>query len=148
MYQKFFFHYDYPMFSADFLQNKESRYETPQIVETEEAYLVTLDIPGVNLSDIDIALLENTLSIKADRKNLFSSENKTLKTYSHSFSLPKNIDQEKISAHFENGVLGLTIPKLSEQKTQKKIPILNGEKPKKWTEYLGFTRPEKDKIVA
>ena len=43
-------------------------FETPQFLETEEAFLASIDIPGVNFSDINIELEDNRLIISAERK--------------------------------------------------------------------------------
>jgi HSP20 family protein len=114
--------------------------------ETPEAFLGCIDLPGVNFADINIELEENRLTISAERKNPFDKE-KTSKKYQQTFSLPKNIDAEKINAHYENGVLSLSIPKMEEVKTKKKIQVTTGEKPRAWTQFLGFGKTEETNVV-
>lgn len=122
-------------------------FETPQFLETEEGYLASLDIPGVNFSDINIELDENKLIISAERKNPFDRTGESVKKYSRTFVIPKKIEEDKISAHYENGVLSLTIPKMEEQKTKKKIQVLAGQKPKNWTNFLNFKKSETENIA-
>jgi len=121
--------------------------ESSQFLETNEAYLVTIDIPGVNNSDIDLSIQENKLIVVADRKNPFDKEGKSDYQYRKSLLLPKNIDFDKINAHYENGVLNLTIPKLSEQITKKKIEVSNGPRPKSWTNFLSFKKNEESNVA-
>ena len=113
--------------------------------ETEDAYLATIDVPGVSFSDIHIDLEENKLSVSAERKDPFDKTGTITRKYNRVMNLPKNVDSEKINAHYENGVLSLTIPKAEEIKTKKKIEVLTGEKPKTWASLLSFGKTEKDK---
>ena len=119
--------------------------EFSQFYETEEAYLTTIDLPGLNISDINIEVEEDKLSISADRNNPFDKTGTVNRKYRHILNLPKNIDTEKINAHYENGVLSLTVPKITENKSKKKINIITGEKPKTWANLLSFGKNEKDK---
>lgn len=127
----------------DFYKN----YEAPQFLETEEGFLASLDIPGVNFSDINIELEENRLTISTERKNPFDKTGESVKKYSQVLTLPKNIEEEKINAHYENGVLSLTLPKMAEQKYKKKIQVLTGQRPKSWTNFLNFKKNEEENVV-
>jgi HSP20 family protein len=122
-------------------------YGSPQFLETEEAFLASLDMPGVNFSDINIELEDNRLMISAERKNPFDKTGEGAKKYSQIFTLPKNIEEEKINAHYENGVLSLTLPKMADHKTKKKIQVINGQKPKDWSNFLNFKKNETENIV-
>lgn len=88
------------------------------IVENENELLLTADIPGVRMEDIDIKLEEGTLSISGSRK--FESEKKeggyhrierAYGQFQRAFSLPDSVDAEKVTAAFDNGVLRVTLPK-------------------------------------
>lgn len=122
-------------------------YRAPQFLETEEAFLASLDMPGVNFSDINIELEDNRLMISAERKNPFDKTGEGAKKYSQIFTLPKNIEEEKINAHYENGVLSLTLPKMADHKTKKKIQVITGQKPKDWSNFLNFKKNETENIV-
>lgn len=124
-----------------------SNFEAPQFLETEEAFLASLDIPGVNFTDINIEVEDNRLIISAERKNPFDSTGETTKKYSQTYTLPKNIEEDKINAHYENGVLSLTLPKLANHKTKKKIQVLTGQKPKNWSNFLNFKKNESENIM-
>lgn len=123
------------------------RYEAPQFLETDEAFLASLDVPGVNFSDINIELEDNRLIISAERINPFDKTGEATKKYRQTLTLPKNIEEEKILAHYENGVLSLTLPKMADYKTKKKIQVITGQKPKSWSNFLNFKKNEAENVV-
>ncbi len=155
MRQRAFVHVGQPFFSplSEFVNNFDRELSLnrtvlgPQFFETEDAYLASYDIPGVNFTDINIEVEEDTLTIMAERKNPFDKTGEMTKKYSKSILLPKNSDQENVTAHYENGVLSLAIPKIVDQKLKKKIQVLTGDKEKKWTSFLNFDKRESQEVV-
>lgn len=129
------------------LETKFSNSTASQLLETEDGFFISYDMPGINFSDINIELDEDCLTISAERKNPFDKEGRLLKKYSQSYLLPKNIEQDKINAHYENGVLSLSIPKMVVSKTKKKIEVLTGEKPKSWMNFLNFKKQEAETLA-
>ncbi len=102
------------------------------ISETNEEYLVNAVLPGVEKEDIQVNLNENMLTISGNRKH--QSENKEEKihriesfygSFSRTFSLPADVDSEKLKAKYSNGVLSVHLPKLQTEKatSARKIPI-------------------------
>lgn len=122
-------------------------FAAPQFLETDDVFLASLDIPGVDFSDINIDLEDNKLIISAERKNPFDKTRESTKKYSQNLTLPKNIEEDKINAHYENGVLSLTIPKIADHKTKKKIQVTTGQKPKNWSSFLNFKKNEAEAVV-
>ncbi len=99
--------------------------------ETEDAYFIEIDLPGVKKDDIEIDVKDNVLTVSGERKvkeemkeeNYYKIESRYGK-FTRSFTLPKNVNIDKISANSENGVLEIKIPKLEEVKKEpKKIAI-------------------------
>jgi HSP20 family protein len=99
--------------------------------ESDDAYYIELDLPGVKKDDIEITTEDNILTISGERKfkdevkeeNYYKVESHYGK-YSRSFTLPENIDISAINAKNENGVLEVTIPKKDdENKKLRKIEI-------------------------
>ncbi len=93
------------------------------IYETDDELTLTAEIPGIDEKDIEIQIEDNTLSIKGERE--FAKEAKEENYYRieraygsfcRSFSLPGHIDQEKIKADHENGILKITMLKKKELK--------------------------------
>ncbi|MDD5401047.1 MAG: Hsp20/alpha crystallin family protein [Sulfurimonas sp.] len=98
--------------------------------EGEFAYHIEADLPGVKKEDISVETKDNVLTISGERKHknevkkddyykLESSYGKFLR----SFTLPKGVDAENIKASCENGVLEVTIPKLTKDEEKKKIKV-------------------------
>lgn len=90
------------------------------ISETEQAYLVQADIPGVNKDDIKVSIDGSRISISAELKDervtrdgggkTVRSEREYGRQY-RSFVLPHDVDEASAQARYENGVLQLDLPK-------------------------------------
>ncbi|MGE5648829.1 Hsp20/alpha crystallin family protein [Noviherbaspirillum sp. UKPF54] len=100
------------------------------VSETEQAYTVKADIPGVKKDDIKISIEGNTVSIRAETKeekqekmegNMMRSERYFGEQY-RSFTLPQEVDESKAEAKYQDGVLSLTLPKKAGA-TSKQITI-------------------------
>ena len=104
------------------------------IYETDQSLVLTAELPGLSESDIEIELEDSTLTIKGERK--FEKETKqenfhrierAYGSFTRSFTIPQYIDQEKIAAEHENGILKITMPKKPETKP-KKVKVLTAKK--------------------
>ena len=99
--------------------------------ETDAAYEVTAELPGVDEKDIKISLDENVLCIsgekraeREEKKKDYVMSERSYGSFKRAFSLPDNVDAEKIAAKFEKGVLKVTIPKTSPSPAKhREIPI-------------------------
>jgi HSP20 family protein len=101
----------------------ESRAWTPAIdvVERRDAYLIALEIPGVDPTSIDVSFEQNVLTVRGSKPMGFElGKDSELRVYSaervvgnfeRSVRLPDFVDGEKIEAAFQHGVLFLTAPK-------------------------------------
>lgn len=96
------------------------------IYETENELVLTAELPGVDEKEVEIKVEDNTLSLKGERK--FEKETReenyhrierAYGSFSRSFSLPNYVDQDKISAEYENGLLKIHLPKKPEVKPRK-----------------------------
>ncbi len=108
------------------------------IYETENALILSAEIPGIEEKDIEIKIEDNTLVIKGERK--FEKETKkenyhrierSYGSFYRSFTLPNYVDQDKIHAEHENGVLKITMPNKPELKPKKVKVLKPVTKPKK-----------------
>ena len=86
--------------------------------ESPDFYLVSVDVPGVKQKDIRIDVQQGRLAISGERvretasqDNLFKRFERAYGRFERTFQLPKNVDEGKIQARFENGVLEVMIPK-------------------------------------
>lgn len=80
---------------------------TIEIAETEEYFMLSVDLPGVKKDDIKIELLDKTLTISGERRQF----EKVHSTFKRRFALPTTVSADQIEAHHDHGVLQLYIPK-------------------------------------
>lgn len=101
------------------------------IVDKENAYEVTADMPGFDEKNIEVKLVNGSLSIKGERKSekeekkegYYLSE-REFGSFERTFALPEGVDTDKIAASVKKGVLTVTLPKKPEaQKPAKKIEV-------------------------
>jgi HSP20 family protein len=96
------------------------------LVESEDAYLVQIDVPGVTKDDITINFHEGAVSVSGERRMEELSESddcihleRTFGRFYRMFTLPKAVNDQKISASYADGVLHLRIPKTEESKPRR-----------------------------
>ncbi|MEX0995240.1 MAG: Hsp20/alpha crystallin family protein [Balneolaceae bacterium] len=99
------------------------------VSETEKQYEIEVQLPGMKREDINVQLEDGRLNISGERKVENETKDKTFHkvessfgSFTRSFQLPDNIDQESVKAAYENGILTITIDK-SEEKAKKQISI-------------------------
>lgn len=100
-----------------------------EIAEQGNNYVLTFDLPGVKKDQVTVEAENGQLTVRAERKEEKKTESKKkylsevyYGSYSRTFSLPGPVDEKKIDARFENGVLTVTVPK-SETAKSKQIPV-------------------------
>lgn len=88
------------------------------VKETDTAFVIAADIPGVDPKDIDVHMENGLLTIKGQRESEKKDEREGYKRIERSygsfyrrFSLPDTANADKINAKSKNGVLEVTIPK-------------------------------------
>lgn len=102
-----------------------SAYSASTMKESDKAYLISIDLPGMDKKDIRVETVGNRITVSGERKE--ESESKTgtkrsLSQFQQSYLLPDDADLDKISATSANGVLKITVPKTG-TKVSKKIEI-------------------------
>jgi len=105
-----------------------NRLPSVDVRETEKAYVLEAELPGYDENDIAIRLDGSNLTIESkkeeEKKNEPGEERNYLirerrvSSFSRSFKLPENADQEGINASFRNGILFLEIGKKPEAQTR------------------------------
>lgn len=101
------------------------------LVEREKDYEISAELPGMDEKNIDVKLSNGVLTIKGEKKEEKEEKKKDYYlserrygSFQRSFQLPEGIDEDKIQASFEKGVLTITLPKgVEAQKPEKKIAI-------------------------
>ena len=110
------------------------------IFETENEIVLTAELPGIEDKDIEIKLEDNTLTLKGERQleKETKEENyhrieRSYGSFFRSFSLPHYVDQDKIKAEHEHGVLKVFLPKKQESKPRA-VKVVKAQSKEKATE--------------
>jgi HSP20 family protein len=104
-------------FNPEF-SNVDARLFPPvNVWQDEQALYVEAELPGFNMDDIEVTIVEGRLMISGKRDVQWPEQASVLRQerrigeFSRSFNLPVEIDDEKVQAHLEHGVLTITLPK-------------------------------------
>ncbi len=98
------------------------------VAETDQAYEITLDLPGVQADDVEINLDNNTLTIRGERKEekeeggpdkQYHRVERYTGSFSRSVVLPSSVNEGEAAAEFNDGVLKVTIPKTEDSRPRK-----------------------------
>ena len=99
------------------------------VAETKNDLVVKAELPGMDPKDIDISLSNGFLTIKGEKKQEKEEKDenyhlieRSYGSFTRSVRLPREVQSDKITASFKNGVLRVTLPK-SEEAKKKEIKI-------------------------
>jgi HSP20 family protein len=107
-------------FATHSLPSYDEREFSPasELIEQENQYLLSIDLPGMKKEDIKIEVADGTLVISGERKqekrddeNQVHRFERTYGSFKRSFVLPNTISTDKVEAKYEDGVLSLQLPK-------------------------------------
>ena len=101
------------------------------IGESQKDYTITVEIPGVQEKDIDLTLIDSTLTIRGEKRDEHENQEKHYYRIERSYgsfqrilSLPTDADENTVKAKFRDGVLTITIAKDPQAKSPvRKIAI-------------------------
>ncbi len=94
------------------------------LLSNEDAYALSMEIPGVEPEDVTLEVREDSLVIEGEKKHCHQDEAKKLSMervfgkFHRSWTLPEDADREAISATHKNGVLTVIIPRKAEPEPQ------------------------------
>lgn len=103
------------------------------IVEEEKEFVIEMAVPGMNKKDFNVAIENGVITISAEKKTEseevkknFTRKEFSYNTFSRSFTLPENVNEEKIVANYENGLLKLHLGKkvLTKVPPKKEIAVV------------------------
>jgi HSP20 family protein len=116
----------------DFRPLKQNQFPRVDIAETDDNFLITAELPGIDGKNVDRTLDDGTLTIKGEKKEdteekqgEFYNRERSYGIFQRSFEIPELIDENKIEASFSNGVLTVTMPKMPEAKKEVKKILIN-----------------------
>jgi len=99
--------------------------------ETDTAIIVEAELPGVDEKDITVSVANGYLTIKGEKRSeseqseeSYYVAERSFGSFQRSLRLPDTVDEDKIEASFERGVLKINAPKRADaQRSERKIPI-------------------------
>ena len=102
------------------------------IVENTEGFVIELAAPGLSKKDFNIAIENGVLTISAEKQEEKKEEDKnytrkeySFEKFSRSFTLPENVSEDKVKAHYADGILRLELAKkeLAKMPARKAIAV-------------------------
>jgi HSP20 family protein len=104
---------------------------TLDVKENEKEIVVKADLPGIDDKDIHLTFHDGVLTLRGEKKSERADERdnyhimeRSYGSFQRSIRLPETVDEDKVDARFDKGVLTVTLPKRPELvKAQKKIEI-------------------------
>lgn len=116
-------------FDTDWMEKANATAPAINVIESEKEYKVELATPGMTKEDFNVNIDEdNNLIISMEKKSESKEEKKEARYLRREFSyskfqqtmiLPDDVDKDKIAAQVDNGVLSISLPKLSDAEKQK-----------------------------
>jgi HSP20 family protein len=115
-------------------QNSGTWVPAVNISETKDDLVLTAELPGLTEDNVSIEVENNILIIsgekaeertEGDEERRYHVWERTYGSFRRSFTLPRTVKSDEITAHFEGGVLTVTLPKVAEAKGRK-IEISKG----------------------
>jgi HSP20 family protein len=102
-----------------------------ETAETDTAYEVSAELPGVDEKDVKVSIEDNVLTIsgekkaeREERKKDYVVSERSYGSFKRAFTLPDNVALDKVGARFEKGVLKVSLPKAAPSPAkQREIPI-------------------------
>lgn len=95
------------------------------ISETDTAYLIKGEIPGVKKEDVKVTVQDGMLTIQGERKmekeekgKKFHRVERSYGSFVRSFRLPDDADENKVKAEFKDGMINVTLAKSAKAKTK------------------------------
>jgi len=104
------------------------------LIETADHYVLRADLPGLSDEDVNVQLEANVLTISGERTAQHDHDaqgyyriERGFGSFARSLTLPDGVDSDMVQAHFDRGVLEITIPK-PEQKKPRQVQISLGSR--------------------
>lgn len=106
------------------------------VSETDDAYRITAEIPGVKEDDIDIRLDDDVLTIRGEKKfertegsekENYHFVERSYGSFQRSMRLPTPVDPEQVDATCDDGILTITLPKVDREERTRRIQVQRGQ---------------------
>jgi HSP20 family protein len=98
---------------------------TVDITETDSAYMIKGEIPGVNKEDVKVTIEDGMITMRGERKQEKEEKNKKFHriersygSFMRSFRVPDDVDENAVKAEFKDGMINVTLPKSGKTKAK------------------------------
>jgi HSP20 family protein len=105
------------------------------VYEDEHTITLKLEVPGIDEKDIDVRIENNMLTVHGERKiekeekeENFRRIERQYGSFTRSFTLPSSVDSGQVSAHYDKGLLKISLSKKAEAKPKQIKVNVGGEK--------------------
>ena len=116
---------NFPEVTARTGENRFTFAPSCEVSEENNHYTLKFDLPGIPKDQVKIELADNRLTVSAERKEETRKDTKKVHleelsygSYMRTFTLPSAVDEKKVDAKYDNGVLTITIPKMESAKAK------------------------------
>jgi HSP20 family protein len=97
------------------------------VEESDDAYRVEIELPGVKREDVDIDIAGKRVSVRGERKEkervgILRRRERTVGRFAYEVTLPGDVDEDGVEAQLDEGVLTVRLPK-PERERPRRIPI-------------------------
>ncbi len=124
--------YDFRLRGKNAKFNKDLIVPDIDIRETKNNIWLRAELPGLSAKNLDITLGDSVLTLKGEKKLKKSAGEENIRvleccygTFERSLTLPRGIDQDKIKATFQDGVLAIEIPKVAQEPMPEKRILIS-----------------------
>jgi HSP20 family protein len=111
------------LFRAPLLTEATAWLPAVELVETDNEFVLTAEIPGMAKEEVDVSVEDNVLTLKGERKferdetkEQVHIREREYGTFTRAFTVPRNVDAAKIRAEYHDGVMEVHMPKAPEAK--------------------------------
>lgn len=99
-----------------------------EVHQSDDKLEISAELPGVKQEDIDLTVEDGVLTLSGEKRSTRTDKERGYSERSYgrferSITLPANIDEDKCTADFRDGVLTITLPKSAERQRGKRIPL-------------------------
>jgi len=102
---------------------QDAEFPTLNVWSKGDDIIVSAELPGIKADEVELAVTQNTLTIKGERKagedkeeNTYHRRERKFGPFVRSIELPEKVDADKASASYEQGVLTISLPRAPEAK--------------------------------
>ena len=106
-------------------QSRSNSMPAVNIREDEKSYILELAVPGMDKKDLKIDINEDVLTISSEskqeheeKKDGYKRKEFSFTSFCRSFYVPENVNRDSIEASYRDGILSVSLPKQTEEKTK------------------------------